>query len=96
MRHKLKQHNVQLVRKLQPELPMVMGESGQLEQAFLNLILNAVEAMPDGGTLTIVSRAVHLPRKSAHATHVAVEFSDDFPFSHDQNSIAHGDEFWQL
>jgi signal transduction histidine kinase len=53
VRHKLKNQNVKLVLQLQPNLPTVRGEAGQLEQAFLNLILNAAEAMPKGGILTI-------------------------------------------
>ncbi len=79
VRHKLKHQNVQWILKLQPALPAVMGEAGQLEQAFLNLILNAVEAMPEGGALAIASREVRLPRASAAPTHVAVEFSDTGP-----------------
>src|SRR5258705_12988739 len=51
VRHKLKNQNIHLVRHLAPQLPMVMGEAAQLEQAFLNLLLNATEAMPRGGTL---------------------------------------------
>lgn len=76
VRHKLQHQNVRLVQQLEPGLPPVMGESGQLEQAFLNLILNAAEAMPQGGTLTVLSRSVRSPRRSALATHVAVEFRD--------------------
>jgi signal transduction histidine kinase len=76
VRHKLKHQNVQLARQLQPNLPAVPGEPTQLEQAFLNLILNATEAMPQGGTLTITSRAVRTPRGAQQPTHVAVEFSD--------------------
>jgi signal transduction histidine kinase len=76
VRHKLKNQGVQLVQSLQPGLPPVMGEATQLEQAFLNLILNAAEAMPKGGTLNISSRPVHLPRNSPGPTHVAVEFKD--------------------
>ena len=76
VRHKLKHQRVHLVRKLQPQLPAVLGEAGQLEQAFLNLILNAAQAMPEGGTLTITSRCIRLPRGSAHPTYVAVEFQD--------------------
>src|SRR5215475_4079232 len=57
VRHKLKNSNIQLVRTLALDLPTVMGEAGQLEQAFLNLMLNAAESMPEGGKLTIRSRA---------------------------------------
>jgi signal transduction histidine kinase len=76
VRHKLANQNVRLIRELQADLPSVMGEATQLEQAFLNLILNAAEAMPDGGTLTISSRAVRQPRASEKPTHVVVEFKD--------------------
>ena len=75
-RHKLTQQNIQLARKLEPELPPVLADPTQLEQAFLNLILNAVEAMPNGGQLTIVSRALSASEGSGKPTHVVVEFKD--------------------
>jgi len=75
-RHKLTQQNIQLARKLEPKLPPVMADPAQLEQAFLNLILNAVEAMPNGGQLTIVSRAWSASEGSGKPTHVVVEFKD--------------------
>jgi signal transduction histidine kinase len=68
VRHKLANQNIKLVRRLQQDLPAAMGDAPQLEQAFLNLILNAAEVMPDGGTLTIKSRAAK--------SRVAIEFKD--------------------
>jgi signal transduction histidine kinase len=47
VRHKLANQGIKLVRDLQPDLPLVPGDATQLEQAFLNLILNAAEAMAD-------------------------------------------------
>ena len=76
VRHKLANQNVQLVRDLQPDLPLVMGDAPQLEQAFLNLILNAAEAMPAGGTLTIKSHEVRSPHAGTPPTHIAIEFKD--------------------
>ena len=76
VRHKLANQNVEFVRDLQPDLPPVPGDAPQLEQALLNLILNAAEAMPTGGKLTIRSRAVCSPHVAGHAAHVALEFKD--------------------
>jgi signal transduction histidine kinase len=76
VRHKLANQNVEFVRALQPDLPSVSGDAPQLEQAFLNLILNAAEAMPSGGRLTIRSRAIRRPRASVRPTHVSLEFKD--------------------
>ena len=76
VRHKLANQNVRLVCQLQPDLPAVMGDAPQLEQVFLNLILNAAEAMPGGGTLTIRSRSIRSPRTSPQPTQVVLEFQD--------------------
>jgi signal transduction histidine kinase len=54
-RHKLAQQQIELERILAPSLPAVLGDRVQLGQVFLNLTLNAVEAMPGGGRLTIVT-----------------------------------------
>jgi two-component system, cell cycle sensor histidine kinase and response regulator CckA len=45
--------NIELVWELAPELPDVDGDAGQVEQAVYNLVVNASDAMPDGGRLTI-------------------------------------------
>jgi signal transduction histidine kinase len=74
-RHKLKNQSIQLVRRLAPKLPPLMADAMQLEQAFLNLVLNAVEAMPRGGRLTLTTRAV-VPADGAKPTHVAIDFKD--------------------
>ncbi len=73
VRHKLANQDIKLVHDLQPDLPLVSGDAPQLEQAFLNLILNAAEAMGGGGTLTIRS---HVLRGADKALRVAVEFKD--------------------
>ena len=77
VRHKLNHQNVKLVLKLAPSLPPVLGEGGQLEQAFLNLILNAAEAMPRGGNLVIRSYAVYAASDQDQPSHVALEFKDN-------------------
>lgn len=73
VRHKLKNQNVQWITKLQSDLPTVPGDATQLEQVFLNIILNAAEAMPRGGSLTITTSTAG---KGTVPTHVAVEFRD--------------------
>lgn len=68
VRHKLANQDINMVRQLEPDLPAVMGDAPQLEQAFLNLILNAAEAMPEGGVLTVKTRAAK--------NRVTIEFKD--------------------
>jgi signal transduction histidine kinase len=75
-RHKLRQQRVEIVRDLAPHLPAVQADATQLEQAFLNLTLNAVEAMPQGGRLTVTTRVIRQPRTRKEPTHVAIEFTD--------------------
>jgi signal transduction histidine kinase len=77
VRHKLKNHNVEFHRRLAPDLPRVMADAAQLEQAFLNLTLNAVEAMPNGGVLEIATKAVKLARRPDAPEHIAIEFKDN-------------------
>jgi signal transduction histidine kinase len=76
IRHKLRNQEIHFLRRLAPDLPEIMADPTQLAQAFLNLTLNAVEAMPKGGILTISSRAVRLGRGSQEPSQVLIEFRD--------------------
>jgi signal transduction histidine kinase len=49
---------IEKVLQLQEDLPPVCVDQKQIQQVFLNLILNAIQAMQNGGTLTICSRLV--------------------------------------
>jgi len=48
---------IQMQAQLAPDLPAVAGEESEIRDALTNLILNAVDAMPQGGTLTVRTRA---------------------------------------
>jgi two-component system NtrC family sensor kinase len=48
--------DIPMVSELDPHLPTIEADPQQLRQVFLNLMTNAVEAMPQGGTLTIRTR----------------------------------------
>jgi len=76
VRRKTAQQNVELDTCLAKDLPMIKADGSQLSQVFLNLTLNALEAMPKGGNLTIETRVIHLYKASGGPTHVRIEFSD--------------------
>jgi PAS domain S-box-containing protein len=64
--HKLELNNIHLDQHIQTELPKIRGDFNQLQQCIINLVFNAADAMPDGGTLTLAvshtgaSQEVHL------------------------------------
>ena len=72
VRLKMQQHRIVLNHKKTNAPIMVKASKGQLQQVFLNLIINAAEAMPDGGTLTINS----IVEESPDEERLAVYFTD--------------------
>ncbi len=48
--------NIELVKRLDADLPDVEIDAGQVQQVLVNIIMNAVQAMPEGGKLTIGAR----------------------------------------
>jgi len=55
LEHQFKTAKIRVQDELAPHLPSIQGNAGRLQQVFLNLFLNAKDAMPNGGTLRIVT-----------------------------------------
>lgn len=49
-------HNIQTVKELEDGLPMILVDPSQMQQVFINIIINAAEAMEEGGQLTLKTR----------------------------------------
>jgi len=66
--HSAELQNIRVVKELTPSLPRLMADFSQLQQVCTNLILNAIQAMPEGGRLTL--------RTSANSSQVKIEVQD--------------------
>jgi signal transduction histidine kinase len=69
--HQLELANVQLQKDLCPDLPAVYCDAAQIEQVLLALVMNAIEAMPHGGVLTLRTT------RAAAADAVSLQVRDD-------------------
>ena len=58
--------NVRITMKLDTTASVIMGDPAQIQQVFINLAVNARDAMPDGGELTIATQAVTLDEEDAN------------------------------
>ena len=66
---------IRLQTELAPELPDIMGSEGEIRDALTNLVFNASDAMPEGGTLTLRTRCAPSQSRFGDET-VYVEVSD--------------------
>jgi len=63
---------IQLQSELAPNLPPIAGVESEIREALINLVFNAVDAMPEGGTLTLRTKTSGEPGQE----HVDVEVAD--------------------
>ena len=63
-------YNIQIIKKLDPFLSLVKGSAGHLKQVFMNIIVNAAEAMYGNGVLTITTYP------SSDGNSIFIEFTD--------------------
>jgi two-component system, NtrC family, sensor kinase len=71
VQHQMELKNIELHSNLEKELPLVRCDPGQIEQVILALVMNAIDAMPNGGNLTLTSR------KGPQAGKIQIEVRDD-------------------
>jgi PAS domain S-box-containing protein len=70
---------ITMVTALTPDLPVIMGVESEIRDALINLIFNAVDAMPDGGTLTLRTHTTAGASEAGETSvlsHVHVEVAD--------------------
>ena len=63
--------------QLAADLPVIMGAEGEIREALTNLVLNAVDAMPQGGTLTLRTRFVDNERVQVEVSDTGVGMDED-------------------
>jgi PAS domain S-box-containing protein len=62
--------DVALISRLDPELSLVKADETRIEQVIANLVINASDALPKGGTVTIETRMACIPESSAPSPHL--------------------------
>ena len=68
MLHRVVGERIELAAQLAPGLPAVMADPGQVDQVITNLVLNARDAMPEGGKIHVAAAAQRFEARPPHAT----------------------------
>lgn len=68
-------NNIEIVSKLASNLPFISADGEKLQEALVNIIVNAIQSMPDGGQLNISSKAVGMD-KNKKTKSIQLTFSD--------------------
>lgn len=75
--HRAKLQDIEVVQDIEPGLPQIQADMGQLEQVFFNLILNAIQAMPRGGRLAIRAAQMNDRKRSTEGPNpVRIDIED--------------------
>ncbi|MBI3893257.1 MAG: FHA domain-containing protein [Candidatus Wallbacteria bacterium] len=75
--HTLSKYNkIEIVRDWEPSVPPIMIDRHQMQQVFLNFMINAAQAMPAGGRLTIRTRVENFADDATKVSHVDILFED--------------------
>jgi two-component system NtrC family sensor kinase len=53
VQHRIRQENIKIIKEFKEDLPKVLVDKNKIEQVFVNLLLNAIQAMPKGGNIFI-------------------------------------------
>lgn len=61
----LSKKNIEIKFEAYPDLPLIDGDSSQMEQVIMNLVINASDVMPTGGSITIATSAADLQNNVA-------------------------------
>lgn len=68
MRHNFNEAQVELLVELSPNLPTVLIDTKKMEQVFINLFLNAISVMPNGGQLTVNSHTQKMQQAGSNVS----------------------------
>ncbi|HEU6447878.1 MAG TPA: ATP-binding protein [Verrucomicrobiae bacterium] len=62
--------------QLEVNLPALLSDPSELREALTNIVFNSIDAMPQGGVITIVTRSVPVADNSGKPTHLCLELRD--------------------
>jgi signal transduction histidine kinase len=76
MNMELSKCNIEVIKLYGKDIPQIMADGEQLKQVFMNIVLNAIQSMPEGGNLRIITSIEQESVDGDTSDFVAIEFED--------------------